>query len=84
MERAVKAFLTPPEVLKQEKETAAAAKGEFLKSAVEQMRQNLGMQVSLIGNDKKGRLYIDYLSAEELARLTAILTTPQKGEKKKK
>ena len=84
MERAVKAFLTPPEVLKQEKESAAAAKGEFLKSAVEQMRQNLGMQVSLIGNDKKGRLYIDYLSAEELARLTAILTTPQKGEKKKK
>lgn len=82
MERAVKAFLTPPEVLKQEKEAAAAAKGEELKTQVEQMRQALGMQVSLIGNDKKGRLYIDYLSAEDLKKIVALLTA-KTGSKKK-
>ena len=82
MERAVKAYLVPPEVLKQEKENAAAIKGEELKTCVEQMRQNLGMQVSLIGNDKKGRIYIDYLSADDLEKIVSLLTT-KIGKRKK-
>ena len=69
MERAVKAYLTPPEILKKEKEAKDAAKSEALKNFVERMRAVLGTQVSLIGNDKKGRIYIDYQSPETLLRI---------------
>ena len=73
MERAVKAFLTPPEVLQKEKEAKAVAKGEELKAFVERMRSVFRTKVSLIGNDKKGRIYIDYYSAEDLYRFEELL-----------
>ena len=53
MERAVKAYLTPPEVLRQEKDAKASAKSEELKAFVERMRSVYRTKVSLIGNDKK-------------------------------
>ncbi len=73
MERAVKAFLTPPEILQQEKAAKAAARGEELKAFVERMRRVFRTKVSLIGNDKKGRLYIDYYSPEDLYRFEELL-----------
>lgn len=73
MERAVKAFLTPPEVLQQEKEAKAAARSEELKAFVERMRGVFRTKVSLIGNEKKGRIYIDYYSAEDLYRFEEFL-----------
>ncbi len=73
MERAVKAFLTPPEVLKMEKDAVKAAKSEELKTFVERMRAVFRTKVSLIGNDKKGRIYIDYYSAEDLYRIEEYL-----------
>lgn len=72
-ERAVKAFLTPPEVLQSEKAAAAAAKSAELKAFVERMRSVFRTKVSLIGNDKKGRIYIDYYSAEDLYRFEEML-----------
>lgn len=73
MERAVKAYLTPPEVLKQENAAKAAAKSEELKAFVERMRRIYRTKVSLIGNDKKGRIYIDYYSPEDLYRFEELL-----------
>ena len=73
MERAVKAFLTPPEVLQREKEAKAAAKSEELKAFVERMRGVFRTKVSLIGNDKKGRIYIDYYTPEDLYRFEEFL-----------
>lgn len=73
MERAVKAFLTPPEILRQEKEAKAAAKSEELKAFVERMRGVFRTKVSLIGNDKKGRIYIDYYTPEDLYRFEEFL-----------
>lgn len=73
MERTVKAYLTPPEVLRREKEAKDAAKSEQLKSLIERMRAVLGTPVSLIGNDKKGRIYIDYQSPEALYRIEEFL-----------
>lgn len=73
MERAVKAYLTPPEVLQQEKQAKAAAKSAELKAFVERMRSVFRTKVSLIGNDKKGRIYIDYYSAEDLYRFEEFL-----------
>jgi ParB family chromosome partitioning protein len=79
MERAVKAFLTPPEVLQQEKEAKAAAKGAELKAFVERMRGVFRTKVSLIGNDKKGRIYIDYYSPEDLYRFEEFLEIIEKN-----
>jgi ParB family chromosome partitioning protein len=73
MERAVKAFSTPPEILQQEKDAKAAAKGAELKAFVERMRGIFRTKVSLIGNDKKGRIYIDYYSPEDLYRFEEFL-----------
>ncbi len=73
MERAVKAYLTPPEVLQQEKEAKSAAKSEQLKEFVARMRSIFRTKVSLIGNDKKGRIYIDYYSTEDLYRFEEFL-----------
>ena len=73
MERAVKAFLTPPEILQKEKQAKAAAKNEELKAFVERMRSVFRTKVSLIGNDKKGRIYIDYYSPEDLYRFEEFL-----------
>ena len=73
MERAVKAFLTPPEVLKMENQAKVQAKNEQLKALVERMRTVFRTKVSLIGNDKKGRIYIDYYSPEDLYRFEEYL-----------
>ena len=73
MERAVKAYLTPPEVLQKEKDAKSAAKSAELKAFVERMRSIFRTKVSLIGNDKKGRIYIDYYSAEDLYRFEELL-----------
>ena len=73
MERTVKAYLTPPEILAQEKQAKAAAKSEELKAFVERMRSVYRTKVSLIGNDKKGRIYIDYYSPEDLYRFEEFL-----------
>ena len=81
-ERAVKAFLTPPEVLQSEKAAAAAAKSAELKAFVERMRSVFRTKVSLIGNDKKGRIYIDYYSAEDLWRFEEMLDMIESFERR--
>ena len=73
MDRTVKAYLTPPEVLQKENEAKSAAKSAELKAFVERMRAVFRTKVSLIGNDKKGRIYIDYYSAEDLYRFEEFL-----------
>ncbi len=73
MERAVKAYMTPPEVLGQENAAKNAEKNRQLKAFIERMRGVYRTKVSLIGNDKKGRIYIDYYSPEDLYRFEEFL-----------
>lgn len=73
MERAVKAILNPPEVLAKDKEKKNALASAELKHLVERMRTTFGTKVSLIGTDKKGRIYIDYYTRDDLQRLSEIL-----------
>lgn len=73
MERAVKTFMTPPEVLQQETAAKNAEKNKQLKAFIERMRAVYRTKVSLIGNDKKGRIYIDYYSPEDLYRFEEFL-----------
>ncbi len=79
MERAVKAYLTPAAILRQESEAKAAAKGEELKAFVERMRGVFRTKVSLIGNGKKGRIYIDYYSAEDLYRFEELIDLAERS-----
>ena len=44
-----------------------------LKQLVERMRFTFRTKVSLIGTDKKGRIYIDYYSRDDLDRISEIL-----------
>lgn len=73
MERTIKAYLTPPEILQKENEAKAQARGAQLKAFVERMRAVYRTKVSLIGNEKKGRIYVDYYSPEDLYRFEEFL-----------
>ena len=73
MERAVKALLNPPEVLAKDKEKKNALASAELKHLVERLRGALGTKVSLIGTDKKGRIYIDYYTRDYWQRFREIL-----------
>lgn len=73
MERAVKQFLNPPEVLAKEKEKKNALASAELKYLVERLRSTFKTKVSLIGTDKKGRIYIDYYTRDDLDRISELL-----------
>ncbi len=72
-ERAVKAHLNPPEVLAKEKERKNALASAELKFLVERLRNTFKTKVSLIGTDKKGRIYIDYYTRDDLDRICEML-----------
>ena len=73
MERAVKQFFNPPEVLAREKEKKNTLANAELTHLVERLRTSFRTKVSLIGTDKKGRIYIDYYSRDDLDRISEIL-----------
>ncbi len=80
MERAVKQFLNPPEVLSKEKERKNALASAELTHLVERMRGTFKTKVSLIGTDKKGRIYIDYYTRDDLDRICEILDIVDREE----
>ena len=73
MERAVKQYLNPPEILAKDKEKKNALANAELKHLVDRMRTSFKTKVSLIGTDKKGRIYIDYYSRDDLDRISELL-----------
>lgn len=73
MERAVKAHLNPPEVLAKEKEKKNAQASAELKYLVERLRGTFKTKVSLIGTEKKGRIYIDYYTRDDLDHICELL-----------
>lgn len=79
-ERAVKQYLNPPEVLAKEREKKNAFQSAELKHLVERLRMAFKTKVSLIGTDKKGRIYIDYYSRDDLDRLSEILDIIERQE----
>lgn len=73
LEKKVRAYNIPPEVLEERKKKKRALVGVELKELVERMRFAFRTKVSLIGTDKKGRIYIDYYSRDDLDRISEIL-----------
>lgn len=73
LEKKVRAYNVPPEILEERKKKKRALASIELKQLVERMRFTFRTKVSLIGTDKKGRIYIDYYSRDDLDRISEIL-----------
>lgn len=73
LEKKVRAYNIPPEILDEKKKKKRALASIELKQLVERMRFTFRTKVSLIGTDKKGRIYIDYYSRDDLDRISEIL-----------
>lgn len=73
LEKKVRAYNVSPDVLDEKKKKKRALASIELKNLVERMRFAFRTKVSLIGNDQKGRIYIDYYSRDDLDRISEIL-----------
>lgn len=78
-EKMVKAFMSP----KQEKEKQPQSME--LKDLISRMQRTFSTKVSALGNDNRGRIYIDYYSGDDLDRIVELIeklerekTEPQK------
>ena len=71
VEKKVKDYLEPPEV-KAKKKIKLELSAE-LKELIGDMQRVLGTRVNAIGNDTKGRIYIDYYTRDDLDRLSEII-----------
>lgn len=75
LEKAVKAYTNPTKkvVVKQEQSLE-------LKELINQMQKTFATKVSAIGNDNKGRIYIDYYTRDDLDRIAELLDLLNKKE----
>ncbi len=69
VEKLVRNFLTPPEEKKKPKPTIS----KELRDMVDRMQRSFGTKVTAIGNDNKGRIYVDYYTRDDLDRICEIL-----------
>ena len=82
IEQAVRDYYNPPEDAKKAKrEKMKAQMSVELKDMVSRMQRDFGTKVSAIGNDRKGRIYIDYYTRDDLDRLVEILELIEKNKK---
>ena len=77
VEQAVKDYYNPPE----KKKAAAKPMSVELKDMINRMQRDFGTKVQAIGNDKKGRIYIDYYTRDDLDRILEILDLIEKHKK---
>ena len=69
MEKMVREFLNP----KQDKPKQAVEESRELVSLVSNMQRAFATKVSAIGNGRKGRIYIDYFTADDLDRICSLV-----------
>jgi len=75
LEKAVKNYTNPPVKVKVKQEQSLE-----LKDLINQMQKTFATKVSAIGNDQKGRIYIDYYSRDDLDRIAELLELLNKKE----
>ncbi len=74
VEQAVKNYYNPPEDEKRRKKAEMEANMSVeLKDLIVRMQRSFGTKVSAIGNDRKGRIYIDYYTRDDLDRISDLL-----------
>lgn len=69
LERVVKEYLNPS----RKKSTKVVEQSIELKDLIQEMQRVFGTKVSVIGDDSKGRIYIDYYSEDDLDRMVQLL-----------
>ncbi|MBE5749630.1 MAG: ParB/RepB/Spo0J family partition protein [Clostridiales bacterium] len=79
VEKSVKDYFTPPEE-KAKKKIKQELSAE-LKELIGEMQRVFGTKVNAIGNDRKGRIYIDYYTRDDLDRLSEILEYVKNNKK---
>ncbi len=70
-EKLVKEYFLPPE--EKEKKKQRSELSAELKELIGDMQRVFGTKVNAIGNDNKGRIYIDYYTRDDLDRLSELL-----------
>ena len=81
VERSVRDYFASPEELAEKREKKKQQVSVELKELVERMRHAFKTKVSLIGNDRKGRIYIDYYNTDDLDRISEIVSLAEEKEK---
>ncbi len=79
VEKSVKEYFEPPEVKKKKKQKMELSLE--LKELIGDMQRAFGTKVNAIGNDSKGRIYIDYYTRDDLDRLAEIVEMVKKANK---
>ena len=69
LEKLVKQYLNPPKT----KNNKPPEQSMELKELINEMQRVFATKVSAIGSDKKGRIYIDYYSRDDLDRISELL-----------
>ena len=69
MEKLVREFLNP----KPDKQKPAMEESKELVSLVSNMQRAFATKVSAIGNGRKGRIYIDYFTSDDLDRICSLV-----------
>lgn len=82
IERNVRDYFATPEEIAEKKEKKKQQVSIELKDLIERMRHTFKTKVSLIGNDKKGRIYIDYYNTDDLNRISEIVDMVDEQEKR--
>ncbi len=79
VEKSVKEYFEPPEIKKKKKQKMELSLE--LKELIGDMQRAFGTKVNAIGNDSKGRIYIDYYTRDDLDRLAEIVELVKKSNK---
>ncbi|MGN1201447.1 MAG: ParB/RepB/Spo0J family partition protein [Candidatus Caccovivens sp.] len=75
LEKAVKLYMNPSKKVVVREEQSLE-----LKELINQMQKTFATKVSAIGNDHKGRIYIDYYTRDDLDRISELLDLLNKKE----
>ncbi|MBP5308752.1 MAG: ParB/RepB/Spo0J family partition protein [Clostridia bacterium] len=73
VEQKVRDYFNPPEIIKKQKREKMLRQSVELRDLIDRMQRAFGTKVSAIGNDNKGRIYIDYYTRDDLDRLSDIV-----------
>ena len=70
VEKAVKKYFNPPQEKSKYNKISMSLE---LKDLINRMQEKFGTKVAAIGNDNKGRIYIDYYSRDDLDRISELM-----------
>ena len=81
-EKRVHDYFHPPEKVKKKKKIALMKQSVELRDLISRMQRTFGTKVSAVGNDDRGRIYIDYFTRDDLDRLSDIVALAERENEK--